>query len=81
MELYKDILSKLLQNDAVTVKFENLTLPTDFFSAICYRTLKRIKAVIEDDSLDDPECFERIEEIMQIFEELCGKLPHRHDFG
>ena len=81
MELYKNILCTLLQNNAVEVHFPDLALPSDFFSAVCYRTLKKIKAVIEDNTLDDPECFERIEEIMQIFEELCGKIPHRHDFG
>ena len=81
MELYKDILCTLLQNAAVDVRFPDLALPCDFFGTVCYRTLKKIKAVIEDDTLDDPTCFSKIEEIMEIFEELCGKIPHRHDFG
>lgn len=81
MELYKDILCTLLQSNTVEVRFPDLTLPCDFFGNICYRTLQKIKAVIEDNTLDDPECFEKIEEIMQIFEEISGKLPHRHDFG
>lgn len=81
MELYKDILCTLLQSNTVEVRFPDLTLPYDFFGNICYRTLQKIKAVIEDNTLNDPECFEKIEEIMQIFEEISGKLPHRHDFG
>lgn len=81
MDLYKDILCTLLQNETVEVRFPDLTLSTDFFGTVCYRTLQKIKAVIEDDTTDDPACFSQIEEIMQIFEELCGKLPGRHDFG
>lgn len=81
MELYKNILCTLLQNNAVEVHFPDLELSTDFFGTVCYRTLQKIKAVIEDDTINDPTCFLKIEEIMQIFEELCGKLPKRHDFG
>ena len=81
MELYKDILCTLLQNETVEVRFPDLTLSADFFGTVCYRTLQKIKTAIEDDTIDDPECFAKIEEIMQIFEELCGKLPQRHDFG
>ena len=81
MEFYKDILCTLLQNSTVEVKLTDLTLPTDFFGAVCYRALKMIKAVIEDDTVDDPTCFLRIEAIMEIFENLSNKIPHRHDFG
>ena len=81
MDLYKDILCTLLQNTTVEVRFPDLALSTDLFSAVCYRTLKKIKAVLEDDTLDDPACFEKIEEIMEIFEDLCGTIPNRHDFG
>jgi len=81
MELYKDILCTLLQNEAVEVRFPDLALPTDFFSTVCYRALEKIKAVLEDHTLDDPECFERIEQIIGIFEDLGAKIPNRHDFG
>ena len=81
MELYKNILCTLLQDATVEVRFPDLALPCDFFGTVCYRTLKKIKTVIEDDTLDDPACFERIEQIMEIFEDLCGKIPNRHDFG
>ena len=30
----------------------------------CYQALKKIKAVIEDDSLEDDGCFMKIEEIV-----------------
>lgn len=33
-----------------------------------YTMLKQSKAVLEDDSLEDSACFQRIEAIMDIFE-------------
>ena len=81
MKLYKDILCTILKNEAVEVRFPDLSLSDDFFGAICYRTLKKIKTILEDKTLDDPECFEKIEEIIEIFEELGAKISGRHDFG
>jgi len=42
---------------------------------------ERIKAVLEDDSLDDKDCFERIERIVCLFEEIGSDCGARHDFG
>ena len=66
---------------------------TDFFSQIkedepipqdvallCFYALKRIKAILEDDSLDDENCFWRIEEIVRIFENIGTDAGSRHDF-
>ena len=47
----------------------------------CYRALKEIQAVLNDDTLDDPECFMRIEQIVEIFERLGSNGGTRHDFG
>lgn len=47
----------------------------------CYRALRRIKTILEDDSLDDSECFQQIEEIVCTFEELGSSCGGRHDFG
>ena len=46
-----------------------------------YQALAEIKAVLEDDTMDDPECFERIEKIVCIFEKLANGVEYRHDFG
>ena len=46
-----------------------------------YKALQKIKAVLEDDSLDDPECFMKIERIIRIFEEIGSDGGNRHDFG
>ena len=46
----------------------------------CFKALQKIKAVVEDDSLSDVECFYRIEEIVRIFEEMGSSAGNRHDF-
>ena len=43
--------------------------------------LYRIKKILEDDSLSDKDCFEKIEEIVLLFEELGMRCGNRHDFG
>ncbi|WP_207670678.1 hypothetical protein [Clostridium sp. BSD2780061688st1 E8] len=47
----------------------------------CYQALSQIKAVLEDDSLDDRECFMKIEKIVSIYEGLGSGCGNRHDFG
>lgn len=47
----------------------------------CYQALAEIKNVLADPTLDDPECFYRIEEIVCIFERLGSTGGGRHDFG
>lgn len=69
---------------------KKLKVEKDFFSevdlnkildSVCYTTLKKIKEIIEDDSLEDEECFMKIEEIVCVFEELGSNGGNRHDFG
>ena len=45
-----------------------------------YKTLMRIKAILEDDTLDDEGCFFRIEEIVCEFEKIGLSCEYRHDF-
>ena len=47
----------------------------------CMAALSRIRAVLADDSLEDPECFERIERIVCELEALGVDCGSRHDFG
>ena len=47
----------------------------------CYQALRSIKAVLEDESLSDPECFYAIEKIICIFEQMGSGGGTRHDFG
>lgn len=52
----------------------------DFVEIRCYNILMKIKEVLEDDDIDDPECFLRIEKIVCIFEENGMQCGNRHDF-
>ncbi len=46
--------------------------------ALCI--LEKIRTVLNDDTLDDPECFERIDAIVRIFY-ANGISTDRHDWG
>ena len=46
----------------------------------CYEALRKIKAVLEDESLTDAACFQKIEEIIIIFGETGGEGGGRPDF-
>ena len=80
MELYKELLFQILREENVQVSFNNLNL-NELLESACYRTLCKIKNVIEDDALDDQSCFRKIEEIVCVFEDLGGSGGIRHDFG
>ena len=48
---------------------------------VYYQALNEIKNIIEDDELEDPDCFEKIEKIVRLFESLGSNGGNRHDFG
>lgn len=82
MELYKEMLTHALTQAEVQITFSGN--PPDISAIVentCYRALERIKAVIEDDSLEDKECFMKIEQIVCILEEIGSTGGNRHDFG
>ena len=82
MVLYIEILSKVLAGQEMQVTFPNLTMSVeDMLQMKCYQALKRIKQIIQDETLTDGECFCQIEEIICLFEELGSNGGWRHDFG
>ena len=82
MELYKEILAYALSCEACQVIFPTLKLDAvQIVELECYRALHKIKAIIEDDSLADDECFMKIEEIVRVFEAMGSSGGARHDFG
>ncbi|MBR2943352.1 MAG: hypothetical protein IKB82_08135 [Clostridia bacterium] len=82
MELYKEILAHALSQQSVEIVFPDLHMnATQIVELECYKALQKIKAIIEDDSLDDKSCFKKIEEIVCAFEEAGSSGGGRHDFG
>ena len=43
--------------------------------------LRNIQKILADDTLDDPECFHRIEAIVSLLEDMGLSCGGRHDFG
>ena len=79
MESLKEILEKVLEKEEINVIFPNLKMSVvEIVETECYQALQKIKAVIEDDILEDFEC---IEKIVCIFEEMDSNGGNRHDFG
>lgn len=82
MDLYKEILTHILAHEDINITFPNLRIDAErIVEMACYRALKKIKAIIEDDSLSDEMCFIKIEKIIYALEEVGGNGGIRHDFG
>ncbi|MBS6367633.1 MAG: hypothetical protein KH420_09835 [Clostridiales bacterium] len=47
----------------------------------CYHILAQIRQVLNNETLTDTDCFERIEEIIKIFDAHSITGLNRHDFG
>lgn len=81
MELYKEILTNVLSRGDVQITFTNLSIDaTKIVELECYKALQKIRAVLNDDTLEDSECFYKIEEIVCLFEEMGSSGGSRHDF-
>lgn len=81
MEFYKAILVRALEKQELILVYPNLTPgPKELVEMTCYQTLEKIRDIIADDSLDDPECFMKIDKIVRLFWEMGGGYCSRHDF-
>jgi len=78
MELYKEIIAHVIQQQKVEVTFPDLQISAkEIVEMQCYQTLEKIQAIIHDDDLDDFAC---VEEIVRLFEKLGSDGGNRHDF-
>ena len=82
MELYFELLLHAMENNTVQISFPDFTgdIPAIIHDK-CYATLQKIKAVVQDDSLSDPDRFDRIEAIVRALEDAGINPGARHDFG
>lgn len=78
MKLYQEILAQEFANSLPVELQGDLQKIVEMK---CYQALEEIKKVLDDETLDDPECFHKIEKIVCIFEEIGSNGGSRHDFG
>ncbi len=83
MDLYKEILIHVFANQPVEIWFPQLqdVDPVSVTNLASYRALSEIREIIRDERLDDPECFQKIEEIILALERAGLDTGFRHDFG
>ena len=75
------MLAKFLENDKTAQIFLNYeTSIEQIVKSECYMALEKIQAVVRNDSLSDPECFTRVEEIICALEDIGGNCGSRHDW-
>ena len=77
MELHEQILCEAIAKEVVP----GLCIDSaQLVEMKCYQTIRKISEIIADETLDDQECFWRIEQIVCALEELGIGCCGRHDF-
>lgn len=82
MEMYFELLLHAMENNTLQISFPDFTgdIPA-IIRDKSYETLQKIKAVVQDDSLSDADCFDKIEAIVRALEDAGIDPGARHDFG
>ena len=81
-ELFKEIFLHAVITGEIQVSFHGMERTVaEVIEGKCYQALQKIKAVISDDSLEDPECIWKVEEILCVLEEIGCSGGCRHDYG
>ena len=82
MELYRDMLCRILETEEFEIVLPKWNMKVEEMMEMkCYQALQAIKRILEEDELDDEECFDRIEKVVSVFEALGSGIYDRHDFG
>ncbi len=79
MGILQRMAANMLSRGEVTITLAPDTL--QYLESRCFGILERISQIIADDTLDDPECFQRIEQIVCELERNGIDCGTRHDFG
>ena len=80
MELWQEILCALAEEMGQELCFSQLSEIEKILELRCYQALLEIKRIIEDHTLEDPQCFWKIEEIVRVYENMGSDGGCRHDF-
>ena len=81
MELWQEIFYRLLGRETLQISFPLAGDLEKCFEMECYKALAQIRSIIHDNSLDDEECFMKIEQIVCAFEAIGSNGGGRHDFS
>ena len=77
MELYERILCEIIAHEVIP----SLRLDAAKLTEMrCYQAISEIYKIVSDDTIDDVECFQRIEKIVCALETLGIGGGGRHDF-
>ena len=83
MDFYESLLynfSEKLRAAVTPSDEEKQSLMAELMDSAACRTLEEIREVLDDERLDDQNCFQRIEEIVRLYEKLGSNGGSRHDF-
>ena len=80
MELFKELLAKLVQEEKIQVVFPQISDINKTIESACYVALSQIKEIINNDNISDKECFIKIEEIISVLQKNGIDFGNRHDF-
>lgn len=82
MDLMTKLFAKALESQKITVSFADKDFdPRESMESVSIAALRRIREILTDATLDDAECFQKIEAIVCVFEDLGLDCGVRHDFG
>ena len=80
MELWREVLISGLQNENNKLDYINDKILKELIDIQSYSILLQIKLLLEDEKLEDEDCFIKIEKILCKLGEN-GVFCDRHDFG
>jgi len=79
--IYLTLLAATLRDESATVQFPQLKLDArELVESRAVQMLWKIRQILADERLDDPGCMEKIEEIVQTFEDNGIPCGGRHDY-
>ena len=81
MKLYQDMAARILEEECTAYVAQLKEALPRMVERRCYLVLSRIQQILADNELNDPECFQKIEEMITALEDVGSDGGNRHDFG